>query len=137
MLLSLSHAEEMTTILGADIEDQRERQEYLDLPTNSKGESLNQIRFNTASHLASVTLIMLYIGTAVASIYLLSCLGLLIGTVKNRSELLLPWLVLDLIGALLVVSVAIVGSNDQIFQYTGGKIQFCKFKKKLRTIDSY
>jgi hypothetical protein len=53
MLLGLTHAEEMSSVLGADIEDQKEREEYVYIPTNSRGESLNQIRFKAASNLAS------------------------------------------------------------------------------------
>lgn len=52
MLLGLVHAEEMTKILSADIEDHKEREDYIFVPTMSTGESLNSIRFKTASHLA-------------------------------------------------------------------------------------
>lgn len=52
MLLGLVHAEEMTTILTADIADQKEREEYIFIPTLSTGESLNTVRFKSASHLA-------------------------------------------------------------------------------------
>ncbi|EDS33201.1 conserved hypothetical protein [Culex quinquefasciatus] len=53
MLLGLAHAEEMSTILGADIADQKEREEYVYIPTNAKGETMNQMRFKSAANLAS------------------------------------------------------------------------------------
>lgn len=52
MLLGLVHAEEMTKILSADIADQREREDFVLVPTLPNGESLNSARFKTASHLA-------------------------------------------------------------------------------------
>lgn len=52
MLLGLVHAEEMTGILSADIVDQKEREDYIYVPTLSTGESLNSVRFKSASHLA-------------------------------------------------------------------------------------
>lgn len=53
MLLGLAHAEEMSAILGADIADQKEREEYVYIPTNAKGETMNQLRFKSAASLAS------------------------------------------------------------------------------------
>lgn len=53
MLLGLAHAEEMSAILGADIADQKEREEYVYIPTNAKGETMNQLRFKSAANLAS------------------------------------------------------------------------------------
>ena len=52
-LLGLTHTEEMARMLGADIADQEELQTYMDMPTNAKGETLNQIRFKSACELAS------------------------------------------------------------------------------------
>lgn len=75
-----------------------------------------------------VTLVILYIGTAISAIYLLSCLGLLIGTLRNRSELMLPWLILDSIGAILVLAVMVAAANSEfnVLYYSGGEIQYCK-----------
>lgn len=53
MLLGLAHAEEMSAILGADIADQKEREEYVYVPINAKGETMNQLRFKSAANLAS------------------------------------------------------------------------------------
>ncbi|XP_055608470.1 uncharacterized protein LOC129755820 [Uranotaenia lowii] len=120
MLLGLAHAEEMSAILGADIADQKEREEYIYVPTNAKGETMNQLRFKTAANLASVTLCMLYIGTTLATIYVLSCLGLLIGTLRNRHELFIPWMVVDFFGTLICASIMIaVGYNKMAYQLVG------------------
>lgn len=77
----------------------------------------------------SVTLVILYIGTAISAIYLLSCLGLLVGTLRNRSELMLPWLILDSIGAILVFAVMVAAANSEfnVLYYTGGEIQYWIF----------
>lgn len=125
MLLGLAHAEEMSNLLQADIADLKEKEWFELMPTNSRGETLNSIRFNEASHLASAILIILYVGTGVSTVYLISCLGLLIGTLRNKPELMLPWLVLDLIGAFLLIAVAIAASNEAIVNYAGGQFQYC------------
>uniref|UniRef100_A0A336LTB6 CSON000734 protein n=1 Tax=Culicoides sonorensis TaxID=179676 RepID=A0A336LTB6_CULSO len=129
MLLGLVHAEEMSTILSADIADHKEQEEYYFIPTLSTGESLNTVRFKSASHLAFVTLVILYIGTSISVIYLLSCLGLLIGTLRKRAELMLPWLILDSIGAILVLAVMVAAANSEfnVLYYSGGEIQYWIF----------
>lgn len=77
-----------------------------------------------------MTLIILYIGTAISAIYLLSCLGLLVGTLRNRSELMLPWLLLDSVGAILVLAVMVAAANSEsnnVLYYSGGEIQYWIF----------
>lgn len=59
--MGLAHAEEMIAILSADIEDQKEREEIFYIPTNSRGESINQIRFKSATHLATCMWHFIYI----------------------------------------------------------------------------
>ena len=73
-------------------------------------------------------MVILYIGTTISAIYLLSCLGLLVGTLRNRPDLMLPWLILDSIGALLVLAIMIAAANSEhnMLYYTGGDIQYCK-----------
>lgn len=73
----------------------------------------------------SVTLILLYIATAIATIYLFSCIGLFFGTLKNRAELMLPWLVLDLIGFLLTIALLIMSSGYIVVDIVGPFI-YCK-----------
>ncbi|KAL1380065.1 hypothetical protein pipiens_014474 [Culex pipiens pipiens] len=127
MLLGLAHAEEMSTILGADIADQKEREEYVYIPTNAKGETMNQMRFKSAANLASVTLCMLYIGTTLATIYVLSCLGLLIGTLRNRHEFFIPWMVVDFFGTLISASVMIAVGYNKMAYCVIGKWQYWGF----------
>uniref|UniRef100_A0A1A9Z8W1 Uncharacterized protein n=1 Tax=Glossina pallidipes TaxID=7398 RepID=A0A1A9Z8W1_GLOPL len=91
VLLGLAHAEQMRNILIADIEDQKENGFYSLAPFQ------NQLRLRNASDLVSVTEILMYILTSVASVYLLSTIALFFGIYKNRSELVLPWLIVELI----------------------------------------
>lgn len=127
MLLGLAHAEEMSAILGADIADQKEREEYVYIPTNAKGETMNQLRFKSAASLASVTLYMLYVGTTLATIYVLSCLGLLIGTLRNRHEFFIPWMVVDFFGTLISASVMIAVGYNKVAYYGIGQWQYWGF----------
>uniref|UniRef100_A0A182VBH7 Uncharacterized protein n=1 Tax=Anopheles merus TaxID=30066 RepID=A0A182VBH7_ANOME len=116
MLLGLAHAEEMSTILQMSIADQKDG-EYI-WTTSEQEESINEWRFKSAEKLASVTLCVLYIGTTVATIYVLSCLGLLIGTLRNRHEFFIPWMVVDFFGTLAIGSVVLAcGCNDSTYQY--------------------
>lgn len=127
MLLALTHAGEMINILIVDIADQKEREEYYEMPMNSKGESMNQVRFRTASKLATGTLTMLYSCAAMAALYLLTCLGLLFGTVKYRSELMLPWLAMHLSGAFVFFAVAVAYADPFGYEVTAGSRSiFCK-----------
>uniref|UniRef100_A0A182PRH8 Uncharacterized protein n=1 Tax=Anopheles epiroticus TaxID=199890 RepID=A0A182PRH8_9DIPT len=116
MLLGLAHAEEMSTILQMSIADQKDS-EYI-WTTSEHEESINEWRFKSAEKLASVTLCVLYIGTTVATIYVLSCLGLLIGTLRNRHEFFIPWMVVDFFGTLAITSLVLAcGCNDSTYQY--------------------
>uniref|UniRef100_A0A182QPZ8 Uncharacterized protein n=1 Tax=Anopheles farauti TaxID=69004 RepID=A0A182QPZ8_9DIPT len=116
MLLGLAHAEEMSTILQMSIADQKDG-EYI-WTTSEQEESINEWRFKSAEKLASVTLCMLYIGTTLATIYVLSCLGLLIGTLRNRHEFFIPWMVVDFFGTLAIGSIVIAaGYNQSTYRY--------------------
>ncbi|XP_049288361.1 uncharacterized protein LOC125766433 [Anopheles funestus] len=115
MLLGLAHAEEMSTILQMSIAEQK--CEFFSM-TDEQGEMVNEWRFRSAEKLASATLCILYIGTTVATIYVLSCLGLLIGTLRNRHEFFIPWMVVDFFGTLAIGSVVLAcGCNDSTFKY--------------------
>lgn len=76
----------MVGILLGDITDQKEREEYYEMPVNSNGESMNQVRFRAASELASSTSSLLTIFVAMATLYVCACFGLLFGTLKYRHE---------------------------------------------------
>ncbi|XP_055638323.1 uncharacterized protein LOC129776611 [Toxorhynchites rutilus septentrionalis] len=127
MLLGLAHAEEMIAILEVDIAEQKEREEYVYIPTNAKGETMNQLRFKSAANLASITLCMLYIGTTLAAIFVLSCLGLLIGTLRNRHEFFIPWMVVDFFGTLISASIMIAVGYHKVGYCIIGKWQYWAF----------
>lgn len=130
MLLGLTHAEEMINILIVDIADQKEREEYYEMPMNAKGESMNQVRFKTASQLATGTLTILYGCATLAATYVFACLGFLFGTLKYRSELMVPWLVLHLIGGFVVLVLEVVYADPYGYDLTGGSVLvYCKCVK--------
>jgi hypothetical protein len=56
----------------------------------------------------------LYIATTLATIYVLCCLGLLVGTLRNRHEFFVPWLVVDFFGTVISVSLMIGAANKDL-----------------------
>ncbi|XP_058115939.1 uncharacterized protein LOC131288311 [Anopheles ziemanni] len=125
MLLGLAHAEEMSTILQMSIADQKDS-EYI-WTTSEQEESINEWRFKSAEKLASVTLCMLYIGTTLATIYVLSCLGLLIGTLRNRHEFFIPWMVVDFFGTLVSASIMLAVAYNKSTYCFVSKWQYWAF----------
>lgn len=127
ILLALTHAEQIINVLIVDMADQKEREEYYELTINSKGETLNQVRFNNASVLASTTLTILYICATFASLYLITCIGFLMGVIKHRPELMIPWLTVNLVGSVLLFCLAILWTEtsgyDMLSEY---RLQYCK-----------
>ncbi|XP_036337704.1 uncharacterized protein LOC118747712 [Rhagoletis pomonella] len=118
VLLGLAHAEQMKNMLAMDIEDQKDNGFYDMSPFR------NQLRLRTASQLVSVTEMLLYILTAVASVYLLSTIALFAGIFKNRSEFVLPWLVVEFI---FIVSAAVLVfwlQNEKFVDIIGGKVYY-------------
>lgn len=61
---------------------------------------MNIVRFKTASALAKNTLVILYVACVVAGLYLLTCLGLMIGILKHRPNTMVPWLVVNFFTAI-------------------------------------
>ena len=127
MLLGLTHAEKMVGILIGDITDQKEREEYYEMPLNSNGESMNQIRFKAASELAVSTTTFLYAGVAMATLYVCACFGLLFGTLKYRHEGIAPWLVLQVVYEIVLISCAYAGVHYNFKDILGHMKCFCKF----------
>lgn len=112
----------MKTMLAMDIEDQKDNGFYDMSPFR------NQLRLRTASQLVSVTEMLLYILTAVSSVYLLSTIALFAGIFKNRSEFVLPWLVVEFI---FIVSAAVLVfwlQNEKFVDIIGGKIYYCEYE---------
>lgn len=127
MLLALTHAEQIVNVLIVDMADQKEREEYYELTINSKGETLNQIRFNNASDLAATTLSLLYGCTTLAALYLVTCIGLLFGIIKHRPELMIPWLTLHLVGSIVLLCLALIWSQTTGYVMLGDfNIHYCK-----------
>ncbi|XP_017477638.1 PREDICTED: uncharacterized protein LOC108367521 isoform X1 [Rhagoletis zephyria] len=121
VLLGLAHAEQMKNMLAMDIEDQKDNGFYDMSPFR------NQLRLRTASQLVSVTEMLLYILTAVASVYLLSTIALFAGIFKNRSEFVLPWLVVEFI---FIISAAVLVfwlQNEKFVDIIGGKVYYCDY----------
>ncbi|KAG5671362.1 hypothetical protein PVAND_001563 [Polypedilum vanderplanki] len=113
MLLGLINAEKAQKLLLEDIDDQKEMEDYYYYPAmNNRGETLDIIRLNSATKLASSTVYKLTIGTVIATIYLLVCLGLFAGVIKNRAHFIVPWMIFDVIISLVINSILlIVGTN--------------------------
>lgn len=118
VLLGLAHAEQMKNMLALDIEDQKEYGFYDLTPFP------NQMRLKTASQLVSVTEVLLYILTAISSVYLLSCLALFAGVFKNRSEFILPWLVVEFIFIIMTMVATFWCQNEKFVSLIGGKFQY-------------
>uniref|UniRef100_A0A1A9VMU6 Uncharacterized protein n=1 Tax=Glossina austeni TaxID=7395 RepID=A0A1A9VMU6_GLOAU len=130
VLLGLAHAEQMRNILIADIEDQKENGFYSLAPFQ------NQLRLRNASDLVSVTEILMYILTSVASVYLLSTIALFFGIYKNRSELVLPWLIVELIFIVTAIVLIIWLRSEKFVQIIGGKICYFTICASLLLFDS-
>ena len=120
MLLGLINAEKAQKLLLEDIDDQKEMEDYYYYPAvNSRGETLDIIRLNSATKLASSTIFKLTIGTAIATIYLLVCLGLFGGVIKNRAHFILPWIVFDVLISLLINSILLVVGSHSLYERFG------------------
>lgn len=121
VLLGLAHAEQMKNMLQLDIKDQRENGFYDLTPYH------NESRLRSASELVNVTEILLYVTTAIVSVYLLSTLLLFAGVYKNRSEFVLPWLIIEFLFILSAAVLMLWLQNEKFVVLIGGKIPYCKF----------
>lgn len=142
MLLGLSHAEEMDSILQADME-QQDREDYI--TKDMDGLPINEFRFKSATELASselgrvichphllilsfpclcpATMLVMYTASAISAIYALSSFCLLFGVTRSRSDpwLLLPWLIVDMVGVLLTMDLMLLFSHGcTIVDFIGG-----------------
>lgn len=112
-----------------DIDDQKEMEDYYYYPAvNNRGETLDIVRLNSATRLASSTILKLTIGTAIATVYLLVCLGLFAGVIKNRPGFIIPWMIFDVIVSLVINSVlVIVGTNMLYERFAISEWFYCEF----------
>jgi hypothetical protein len=109
LLLGLINAEQISQLLSQDIEEQLEKEDYFYYgPTNKNGDTMNIVRFKTASKLASKTLVVLYIGSTFAALYLMCCFSLMIGVLKNRANLMVPWMVFNLFSSIFFNSCMVI-----------------------------
>lgn len=127
--MGLIHAEKAQKLLLEDIEDQKEMEDYYFYPAiNSRGETLDILQLNSATKLASGTVYKLTIGTVIATIYLLVCLSLFAGVFKNRSRLIVPWMVFDVIASLFTNSVLLIIGTSMIYRrFAISNWFYCKY----------
>ncbi|XP_075231812.1 uncharacterized protein LOC142330457 [Lycorma delicatula] len=115
LLLCSADAQEMAAVLEADIEDSAQR-EGIALSDDTSlieiapigGHSQNKIRLHKAQHLALVVIICLYIGVIIATVHLVSGVLLLYGTIMRFRQLMLPWVMIELIGIVLLCTAMFV-----------------------------
>lgn len=128
MLLGLINAEKAQKLLREDIDDQKEMEDYYYYPAiNNKGETMDIVRLNSATKLASSTILKLTIGTAIATVYLLVCLGLFAGVFKNRSHFIIPWMIFDVVISLMINSMlVIIGINMVYKRFAISEWMYCE-----------
>lgn len=120
MLLGLINAEKAQKLLLEDIDDQKEMEDYYYYPAiNNRGETLDIVRLNSATKLASSTIFKLTVGTVIATIYLLSCLSLFAGVIKNRAHFILPWMIFDVVISFVINSILLVVGTHTLYQRFG------------------
>lgn len=120
MLLGLINAEKAQKLLLDDIEDQKEMEDYYYYPAvNNRGETLDILQLNYATKLASGTIFKLTIGTVIATIYLLVCLSLFTGVLKNRTHLIVPWMIFDVLVFIVINSVLVVIGTQMLYERFG------------------
>lgn len=130
MLLGLINAEKAQKLLLEDIEDQKEMEDYYYYPAiNNRGETLDIIQLNSATKLASGTIFKLTIGTVIATIYLLVCLSLFTGVLKNRAQLIVPWMIFDVIVSLVINSILLIVGTSMLYErFAISNWLYCKYK---------
>ncbi|XP_072931877.1 uncharacterized protein [Epargyreus clarus] len=129
LLICLTHVGKVLTLLHDDMEDDAERRgfyevNYRNQMTFHEGDVIstnNQRRFAKAQHLASVTVIILYTSTILASIYLMCCISLLHGAIKYKREYMLPWVIASCVSITPFMAAMILGdSYPNIVDIYGG-----------------
>jgi hypothetical protein len=130
MLLGLINAEKAQKLLMEDIEDQKEMEDYYYYPAvNNRGDTLDIVRLNSATKLASSTVFKLTVGTAIAVVYLLVCLGLFAGVVKNRANFIVPWMIFDVIVSLINNSILVIIGTSMLYErFDISEWLYCKLK---------
>jgi hypothetical protein len=130
MLLGLINAEKAQKLLLEDIEDQKEMEDYYYYPpVNNRGETIDKVRLDSATKLASSTVFKLSIGTVIATIYLLVCLSLFAGVIKNRARFILPWMFFDVVISLVINSILLIVGTHMLYERFGiCRWLYCEFR---------
>lgn len=88
---------------------------------------IHKVRFKAASELAASTTSFLYAGVAMATLYVCACFGLLFGTLKYRHEGIAPWLALQIVYEIVLISCAYAGVHYNFKDILGEHMKcFCK-----------
>jgi hypothetical protein len=135
----LSHAQEMKEILIADTE---ELEDYVVMSSTTNeiklmkaasrlvsGKCIDCIDFSNeikSQIFCPANLVEMYVATSISICYVLVSLSLLVGVLKNSSSFMLPWLVWDFIGGILIVTIMIWIAKGH---FISGKLQYCKLHK--------
>ncbi|TDG53216.1 hypothetical protein AWZ03_000031 [Drosophila navojoa] len=115
VLLCLAHAEQMRNLLDMDILDQKDSGFYT---------IHNDMRLKTAAQLADATENALYVLSGIASVYALSAIALFFGVFKNKPGLIIPWLVIEFLGAIAVAVIIFMLKDTKLPMLFGGQCAY-------------
>ncbi|XP_023174034.1 uncharacterized protein LOC111601602 [Drosophila hydei] len=118
VLLCLAHAEQMRNLLDMDILDQKDSGFYNMSPFH------NDMRLKTAAQLADATENALYVLSGIASVYALSAIALFFGVFKNKPSLIIPWLVIEFLGAIAVAVIIFMLKDTKLPILFGGQCAY-------------
>lgn len=80
----------------------------------------------------------MYTASAISAIYALSCFCLMFGIMRNRSELLLPWLIVDMVGVLLTMDLMLLFSHGcSVVSMMGGITNYWILCGAILTFDIF
>lgn len=125
--LGLIHAKQISRILLIDRLDQKGREEFYETP-KQHGVSANDMHFMEADKLVKYRLVILYGATALAATYAICTLGLLIGVIKRRCELILPWMIFQSVvcGLFSMMLFAAYAFPNEFFFSSMGNVYYCR-----------
>lgn len=110
----------MRNLLDMDILDQKDSGFYNMSPFH------NDMRLKTAAQLADATENALYVLSGIASVYALSAIALFFGVFKNKPSLIIPWLVIEFLGAIAVAVIIFMLKDTKLPILFGGQCAYCE-----------
>ncbi|EDW79533.2 uncharacterized protein Dwil_GK20530 [Drosophila willistoni] len=131
VLLCLAHAEQMRHLLDLDILDQKDNGFYNMSPFH------NDLRLQTAAQLADATENALYFLAVVTGIYALSAIALFFGVYKNIPGLIIPWLVIEFLGAIAVGVLIFMLKDTKLPLIFGGQCAYFVICYTLLCMDGF